>query len=177
MKPLKMGVFVLVVVAFAVIYFLMGQNAVVYEDTNGSEDSSLAIITEEEILSRGAGTMVSGPKTKEHKGEMFGIQMSSGVKFYSDNFSGVYVIEDWNYLTKSDVYFTMYDFEVTAGNFKMYYISETEILGTIEPCGKGQQSELILKDLPKGKYALVIAGESAAFEFTSFEFGSEDEEI
>ena len=167
MKKGKLLLIVLVAAILGVAYSFLGQNALVIADTNGSADSSLAVLTEADILSRGKGTVVSGPKTKESTGNLFGLDFSSGIKYYSDDFSGVYVIAEWNYLAKSDAVFTLYDFQVTGGNFRMCFVSETEILATIQP---GDQCEFRMDDLPRGSYALVVAGESAAFEFTSFDF-------
>lgn len=167
MQKMKGLLVVLLVVAVVVAYFVIGNNAVVFEDTNGPDDMSLAILTEEDILSRGAGMAVSGPRTKEHKGTFLGLDMTSGTKYDQDAFSGVYVVEEWDFLLASDLFFTLYDFEVTGGNFRMCVVSEDAILADLQP---GELCEFRMDDLPRGKYALVIAGESAAFSFTSFDF-------
>jgi hypothetical protein len=61
------------------------------------------------------------------------------------------------------------DFTVTGGNFRMVVVNEDRIIADIEP---GTQQ--ILLEGVKGRVALRIAGESAAYSFsmTEFEYNS-----
>ena len=170
MKGIKSILLAIAVIGVVVAWFVMGKNAVVFEDTNGPEDTSLAIITEEDILAKGAGTVVAGPRTKERKGSIFGVNITSGVEYFSEDFSGVYVLKEWDFLSKAYIQFDLYDFQVTGGNFRMCVISENGIVQDIQP---GELVEVRLQDMDRGKYAVVIAGESAAFTFTSYELTPE----
>ena len=177
MKVGNIKFILLVALAFAVsfaAYFFMGSRAVDIEDTNGPEDMSLAVLTEADIINRGKGTIVGGPKTKEHKGHFLGVNVSSGTRYFQDDFSGVYVLQQWDILWATDLYFTLYDFQVTGGNFQMYMLYEDEIIATIQPGAECTfHVNEVMEKVESGKYYLVIAGESAAFEFTSFDLEDE----
>ena len=163
-------VFGTMAILFAIWFFLGGTKAEHIEDTNGPDDYSLAVITEEDIFAKGVKTAKGGPKTKTSKGQLFGLSVSSGTTYFAEKFSGQYIIEEWNFWGKSDLVFNIYNYEVAGGNFKMYFASEDKILETIEP---GAEIYFEKYDLEPGYYQLIIVGESAEFSFTSFDFDEE----
>lgn len=131
---------------------LMGCSLEHIEDTNGAEDYSLTTITDQQIIDGNMGTLNMKKKTGAFSGM---------VEFYSDQFTGVYEIVYDDYIYVSEVLLQLYDFTVTAGNFKMCVIHEDQIVAVLEP---GDLVEYRLEDV-SGMVRLVIAGESAAFHF------------
>lgn len=131
---------------------LMGCSLEHIEDTNGAEDYSLTTITDQQIIDGDMGTLNMKKKTGAFSGM---------VEFYSDQFTGVYEIVYDDYIYASEVLLQLYDFTVTAGNFKMCVIHEDQIVAVLEP---GDLVEYRLEEV-SGMVRLVIAGESAAFHF------------
>ena len=130
------------------------------EDTNGSDNFALNTITDQNILnldlpSGGYGTKTSGllSKTVTHSGK---------------DFSGVVEVL-WTDMIAGDFVLDLMDYTVTGGNFRMVVVNEDRIIADIEP-GTTQ----ILLEGVKGRVALRIAGESAAYSFsmTEFEYNS-----
>lgn len=166
----KNNTMILVIVVAAVLLgvwlFLGGGDAEHIEDINGPEDISLATITQEDILAKGVQTCVGGPNTEKHTVSFGGLTMTDGTRFHSKKFSGISVIDNGTLFPGSDIVIELYDFSVTAGNFQMFVVLEDEIVGTIEP---DSYVRFELLDTDGGYYQLIIAGESAAFEFTTFD--------
>ena len=130
------------------------------EDTNGPDNFALNTITDQNILnldlpSGGYRTKTSGllSKTVTHSGK---------------DFSGVVEVL-WTDMIAGDFVLDLMDFTVTGGNFRMVVVNEDKIIADIEP-GTTQ----ILLEGVKGRVALRIAGESAAYSFsmTEFEYNS-----
>ena len=130
------------------------------EDTNGTDNFALNTITDQNILnldlpSGGYGTKTSGllSKTVTHSGK---------------DFSGVVEVL-WTDMIAGDFVLDLMDYTVTGGNFRMVVVNEDRIIADIEP-GTTQ----ILLEGVKGRVALRIAGESAAYSFsmTEFEYNS-----
>ena len=130
------------------------------EDTNGPDNFALNTITDQNILnldlpSGGYGTKTSGllSKTVTHSGK---------------DFSGVVEVL-WTDMIAGDFVLDLMDYTVTGGNFRMVVVNEDRIIADIEP-GTTQ----ILLEGVKGRVALRIAGESAAYSFsmTEFEYNS-----
>ena len=130
------------------------------EDTNGPDNFALNTITDQNILkldlpSGGYGTKTSGllSKTVTHSGK---------------DFSGVVEVL-WTDMIAGDFLLDLMDYTVTGGNFRMVVVNEDRIIADIEP-GTTQ----ILLEGVKGRVALRIAGESAAYSFsmTEFEYNS-----
>ena len=130
------------------------------EDTNGPDNFALNTITDQNILnldlpSGGYGTKTSGllSKTVTHSGK---------------DFSGVVEVL-WTDMIAGDFVLDLMDYTVTGGNFRMVVVNEDRIIADIEP---GTQQ--ILLEGVKGRVALRIAGESAAYSFsmTEFEYNS-----
>ena len=130
------------------------------EDTNGPDNVALNTITDQNILnldlpSGGYGTKTSGllSKTVTHSGK---------------DVSGVVEVL-WTDMIAGDFLLDLMDYTVTGGNFRMVVVNEDRIIADIEP-GTTQ----ILLEGVKGRVALRIAGESAAYSFsmTEFEYNS-----
>ena len=126
------------------------------EDTNGPDNFALNTITDQNILnldlpSGGYGTKTSGllSKTVTHSGK---------------DFSGVAEVL-WTDMIAGDFVLDLMDYTVTGGNFRMVVVNEDRIIADIEP-GTTQ----ILLEGVKGRVALRIAGESAAYSFSMTEF-------
>ena len=171
MKRIRDGLFVILILATVAGGFLFfhffGMEHI--EDVNGPDDCSLAVITEAEITGEGTKECVGGPNTKERKSKILGITTSSGVTYSSDRFSGIYLLDSWDLLMEGDLFFDLYDYKVTGGNFLMCVVHEGQIIATVEPEEDGTV-QFLLEDVEKGYYELYIAGESAAFEFMSLDF-------
>ena len=130
------------------------------EDTNGPDNFAPNTITDQNILnldlpSGGYSTKTSGllSKTVTHSGK---------------DFSGVVEVL-WTDMIAGDFLLDLMDYTVTGGNFRMVVVNEDRIIADIEP-GTTQ----ILLEGVKGRVALRIAGESAAYSFsmTEFEYNS-----
>ena len=164
-KKLLSLVFTVAVIGFAVYVFMFGERMEEHiADTNGAENYSLAVLTEEKIVNIGERLSLGGPNTKETKA-MLGL---GGTKttWYSKEYSGVSCIATWNLMWNSDLWFTIYDFEVTAGNFLMCIVHDGQIIAEIEPADGS--IDFCMENVEDGTYELVIAGESAAFSFSAF---------
>ena len=142
------------------------------EDTNGPDDMSLAVITEADILDSDMHQSVGGPHTKVTRKRFLGITTSSETTYFAKQFSGIYLLESWDLFGGSDLFFDLYDYEVTGGNFLMCVVHDGEIIATVEP-QNGEDVRFLLEDVEDGVYNLYIVGESAAFEFGSYSFTGE----
>lgn len=127
-------------------------------DSNGPDDLSLTVITEQNILDMDLGS--TGIKTGTSNTKVLGVNIDNEVKISADNFSGVYEIGHTYYLGSSDVYVTFTNFQVTGGNLKFVVVNEDKIIYTIEP---GEPVDVLLEDLT-GNVSFRLAGESAAFQ-------------
>lgn len=163
---------VIIIVALAVSIILCFSNKMEQiEDTNGPDDMSLAVITEADIIEYDMGS-VGGPHTEVTRRKFLGITTTSKTTYYSKQFSGIYLLQSWNVFANSDLFFDLYDFEVTGGNFLMCVVHDDQIIATVEPTEKGD-IRFLLEDVEDGEYYLYVVGESAAFEFKSNDFDSE----
>lgn len=123
------------------------------EDTNGLDDYTLTTITDEDIINQEMGAL----NVKMSTG-----MLNDGITFSSDKFTGVYEVFLTNFFLDSDFLMNITGFYVNGGNFKMALVNNDEIVAVIEP---DMFAECQLTDL-NGSFSLVIAGESADFEFT-----------
>ena len=123
------------------------------EDTNGPEDYSLATITDEDIISNEMGSLNVSKST--------GL-LNNGITFSSKKFTGIYRVFLTNFLFNSDFMMDVAGFYVHDGNFRMVIVNEGKIIAEVEP---DMFAECRLQDL-NGSFELIIAGESAGFEFT-----------
>ena len=173
MKRLKDKLLVIVIFVALIGGFIFSQinGMEQIEDTNGPDDYSLAVITNEEIAADGPKACVGGPNTSRSKTTFLGITTTSGTTYSSKQFSGIWLMETWNIMT-GDLFFDLYGYEVTGGNFQMCIVHEGEVIATVEPTADGIVN-FVMHDVDPGVYDLYIAGESAAFEFMSTDFDDE----
>ena len=149
-----------IIVAIAVLVFggysLLTSVPDPIKDTNGPDDYSLAVITDENIIKQDIGarnvSIVSGSLNF----------LNSGVTIKSSDFTGVYRLFLTNFMFNSDFDMDIAGFWVNSGNFRMCIVNEGKIIADVEP---GMLVNVSLEDL-NGSFELVIAGESADFEFT-----------
>lgn len=147
--------YILIAVAVVVIcgYSFLNSDLKHIEDTNGPEDYSLVTITDENIIKQDMGAL----NVKKSTG-----LLNDGVTFKSDKFTGVYRVFQTNFFFDSDFLMDVAGFWVNSGNFRMCIVNDGKIIATVEP---GMFATCELSDL-NGSFELVIAGESADFEFT-----------
>lgn len=129
------------------------------EDVNGPDDTSLATLTEADILSdsiadKGSRTIYRGSIDLPN-----GWSIGSGVKISSDELSGVTEILWANYILPSDFYLEVSMFAVEAGNARLYIVNNDQIVAVLEP---GEDMTCLLEDLT-GRTAVRLATESADF--------------
>ena len=156
MNPKKnniLWILVAVVVVAVGGWLFLTDNLEHIEDTNGSDNYALVTITDENIINQDMGALNVKCST--------GI-LNSGVTISSDKFTGVHQVFTTNFLFDSDFVMDVTGFYVNGGNFKMAIVNEGEIIATVEP---EMFADVELHDL-NGSFSLVIAGESADFEFT-----------
>ena len=175
MRKIKNGLFVVLVAAAVTAGFIFcGINGMEQiADTNGPDDASLAVITEAEIVGTDPKNCVGGPKIDRSETSFLGVTLSGGTTYHSEQFSGIYLLESWNLFADSDIFFELYEYEVTGGNFLMCMVHDGQIVATVEPTEDGNVS-FTMNDVENGLYELYIVGESAAFQFVSNDF---DEEV
>ncbi len=147
--------YILIAVAVVVIcgYSFLNSDLKHIEDTNGPEDYTLTTITDENIIKQDMGALNVSKST--------GL-LNDGVTFKSDKFTGVYHVFQTNFFFDSDFLMDVAGFWVNSGNFRMCIVNDGKIIATVEP---GMFATCELSDL-NGSFELVIAGESADFEFT-----------
>ena len=147
--------YILIAVAVVVIcgYSFLTSDLKHIEDTNGPDDYTLTTITDENIIKQDMGALNVSKST--------GL-LNDGVTFKSDKFTGVYRVFQTNFFFDSDFLMDVAGFWVNGGNFKMCIVNDEKIIATVEP---GMFATCELSDL-NGSFELVIAGESADFEFT-----------
>lgn len=136
------------------------------KDKNGEEDTSLAEISEEDILSQKMGAR-GGPNTSETHWETSTIGGSEGVEYFSRKFTGVAVLYTCTVTADSDISLGLSDFFVQSGNFAFYVVLDGEIVGEVTPNESGV-AQFFLPSIEKNAtLSYVIAGESASFSFTT----------
>ena len=146
-------VIAVVVIGFCGYSFLTGDLKHI-EDTNGPDNCALAVITDENIINQDVGAL------NVNKSTGF---LSDGITFSSKKFTGVYRVFLTNFLFDSDFQMDLTNFYVNSGNFRMCIVNEGRIICEVEP---GEMfTEVLLHDL-NGSFELIIAGESADFEFS-----------
>ena len=153
-------VFAVVLVGVGVIWMFAGPQLEHIEDTNGSGDYSLQTITEQDVVEQRLGTKGSVSKSELKIGNI-----SSGVKYSSKKFTGVYRLYTATLFKGSDIYVDLAGFEIKEGNFAFYVVFDGEVVGKIEP-DDFATTEFTLKNVEKtASLEYFIAGESASFEF------------
>lgn len=142
----------ILIVAY-VAYSMLTSDLEHIEDQNGPEDYTLAVITDENIIKQDMGALNISMST--------GL-LNDGVTFKSDRFTGVYRVVLTNFLFDSDFLMDVTGFYVNSGNFRMCIVNDGKIIADVEP---GMFATCELSDL-NGSFELIIAGESADFEFS-----------
>ena len=125
-------------------------------DENGPEDTSLATITEENIinLDLGASSFSVSPGTDEEN-YMTDLTMVKGKEF-----SGVTEIFTESYLFKTDVVVDLTTINVKNGNFLVCVVVDDEIVYKFD--NEEMMQTCKIKDV-KGTMSIRIAGETADF--------------
>ena len=142
----------------AAVLFLLFRPGQQIEDVNGSDDCSLATLTEADILAdKRSFTGLS--KSTGRISLPGGWEINDGVKLSSDAFSGVADLLWADYILPSDFYLELSRFQVEGGNFRMVVVNNDEIIAEIQP---GEDQIIRIDDIT-GPTSLRIAGESAAF--------------
>lgn len=153
----KKSKFLWILLAVAVVavcgYSFLGSDLDHIEDSNGPDNNALTTITDENIVNQDIGAL----NIKKSSG-----MLNDGITFSSNQFTGVYRVFQTSFLFNSDFLMEVAGFSVNSGNFKMAVVNNGEIIATVEP---GLFATCDLSDL-NGSFELVIAGESADFEFT-----------
>jgi len=159
-KNILFGVLVVIFLAVFAIWMFAGPRVEHIEDTNGADNYSLQTITEQDVIGQKMGTKGSISKSETHLGNI-----SSGIKYSSKKFTGVYRLHATTLFKGSDIYVSLAEFEIKEGNFAFYVVFDGKVIGKIEP-SDAATSEFTLKNVEKtGGLEYVIAGESANFEF------------
>ena len=148
--PLGCLTMILFVVIFVVVFIWASKTGIEHvADTNGTEDMSLAVITDMDIVNMNYGSR--------------GFSKTEGmlnVKFSSKQFTGVTELFYNNYVgSNNTVVLNFSEFTVTEGNFVLVVVNEGKILAKIEP---GDALEYTFENI-SGVFSVRVAGESAAY--------------
>ena len=164
-KTVGLVAVILFIIVFAV-WFIMKPAPEHIEDTNGPDDYSLQTITHQDVIELKMGSR-GGPSTRESKWNIAGFDISEGIQYCADKFTGVYLLHTSTVFKGSDIYVYISDFEVNSGNFAFYVVFDDEIVGEIKPNEPGL-TEFLLENIDKtASLEYIIAGESASFSFTA----------
>ena len=156
MKKLFFAVLSVAVIGFCIYSFLTSDLEEI-PDQNGPDDTSLVVITDQDIIADEMGAM--------HPISITSGWFINGLEFSSENFTGVHQILYDNFIFESDFVLDLRNLEVTEGNFKMAVVHNDEIVATIEP---GASIHYVLENV-EGSVYLRIAGESASYSFMMYE--------
>ena len=136
------------------------------KDTNGADNYVLQEIKERDVVANSMGCRGS-IKESETNWDVAGFNLSSGIKYSSKKFTGVYVLHTATIFKGSDIYVCLTNFQIKSGNFAFYVLLDGEIVGQVKPDEFGF-SELTINNITKtGTLEYIIAGESANFKFTA----------
>ena len=159
-KNILWVVFAVVLVVVAAIWMFADPKLEHIADTNGADNYSLQTITEQDVVEQKMGTKGSVSKSEVRLGNI-----SNGIKYSSQKFTGVYRLYTTTIIEGSDIYVDLAGFEIKAGNFAFYVVFDGEVVGKIEP-DDFATAEFTLKNVEKtASLEYFIAGESASFEF------------
>ena len=129
------------------------------EDTNGADNFSLQVITDQQIVELSTGA-TGGPNITRSS------LLGSTVEFSSKKYTGVSEILYDNFLLPSDFDLSLTNFHVHEGNFRMVVVHNDQIVATLEP---DMFVNYRLENVT-GTVSLRIVGESASFTFSMSEF-------
>lgn len=154
MKKNKLfGIIIVIAVAAVAIFMFMGNDLEHIEDTNGAENFALQTITDENIINKDIGA-VGGPNMSTDN-------ISNTTTYSSKKFTGVAEIYGVD-ITTTSMDITVNHASVTEGNFKLVLLVDDEIVHEFK---LNELSQTYTLEKPSGYVSLVIAGESANFEF------------
>jgi hypothetical protein len=163
-KSILWGIFAVVFVVVAVIWFATSPSPEHIEDTNGADNYSLQRITKQDVIEQKMGSRGSVSES-ELKFNFGSLTVSDGTKYSSGKFTGVYRLYTATLFKGSDIHVMLGDFKIREGNFAFYVVFDGKVVGQVEP-GESGLSEFILENVDKtASLEYVIAGESADFEF------------
>ncbi len=155
-------VLAVVIVVAGIVWMLVSPRPEHIEDTNGADNYSLQTITEQDVVEQKMGAKGTVSESETQLGNI-----SSGIKYSSEKFTGVYRLHTTTLFKGSDIYVSLAGFEIKEGNFAFYIVFDGEVVGKITPSDT-ITSEFTLKNVEKtGTLEYVIAGESASFEFVA----------
>ena len=143
--------FAIALIAVAVIWFIQDDLEHI-EDTNGPDDFSLQVITDENIQNLDFGALNVGTSTS---------LLSDTVTYSSECFTGVYEVFTENIITNR-YEITVHHASVEQGNFKMVLCVDDEI---VHEFTLNELSQTFVLENVNGTVSLRIAGESADFQF------------
>ena len=152
-------ILIVLVAAVVAAVWLMMPGIEHIEDANGPDDTSLATLTEADIL---ADSIADTGFLSTHRGSIDlpgGWSIGSGVKISSDKLTGVTELLWADYLLPSDFYLNLSLFTVEEGNARLYVVNNDQIVAVLEP---GEDVTCLLEDLT-GRTAVRLVTESAAF--------------
>lgn len=165
-KNILWVVFAVVLVAVMVVWLFLNPGPEHIEDTNGADNYSLQTITEQDVIEQKMGTRGTVSE-RETNLDIAGWSVSSGIRYSSKNFTGVYMLHNETLFKGSDIYVSLAEFVIKEGNFAFYVVFDGEVVGKVEP-GENALAEFRLDNVEKtGSLEYVIAGESASFEFVA----------
>ena len=136
------------------------------EDTNGPDNYALQQITEADVASLKMGSRGT-VSTHETHWNVAGFEVSDGVEYASDKFTGVYSLYTTTIIKGSDIHLFLTDFRVNSGNFAFYVLLDGKIVREAKPDEFGMVELLIENIDSTATLEYVIAGESADFRFTA----------
>lgn len=154
MKKNKLfGIIIAIAVVAVAIFMFMGNGMEHIEDTNGAENFALQTITDENIINKDIGA-IGGPNMSTDN-------ISNTTTYSSKKFTGVAEIYGVD-ITTTSMDITVNHASVTEGNFKLVLLVDDEIVHEFK---LNELSQTYTLEKPSGYVSLVIAGESANFEF------------
>ena len=163
-KNILWGVFAVVLVVVVVVWIFANPGPEHIEDTNGADNYSLQTITEQDVVDQKMGSRGT-VSTSELQYDFAGLNVSSGMKYSSKKFTGVYLLHTTTLMKGSDIYVSLAEFNVTGGNVAFYVVFDGELVGQVEP-NESAMAEFKLDNVEKtGTLEYIIAGESASFTF------------
>ena len=160
------GFFAVLVVCAIVIWSIFTTGPEHIEDTNGADNYSLQQITAADVIENKMGSRGS-ISTYENSLTGGSFNVTNGIRYSSDKFTGVYLLHSATIFKGSDIYVHIVDFEIYSGNFAFYIVLDDKIIGDVKPDEFGI-GELLIEDIDKtGSLQYFIVGESADFRFTA----------
>ena len=161
MKKKLLGIAVAVfLIVWGVSFFFGGVEPI--EDINGPDDTSLAVLTEEDITAKtisSSGLRQSSLSMGDLLGNLLG--NNGTVRFHSKNFNGIYEIQSSTILYSTGNVYDIIDFKINSGNCRLFVVNEGKIVAELSP----EDDFPVDVGALEGFTRLLLAGESADFSF------------